>query len=74
MYRDYHLIVEWKWGGPPTATASARPATAASWCTASAKTARLGGSWLESIESQIIEGGAGDLLMVAGKRHALADA
>ena len=25
-------------------------------------------TWLESIESQIIEGGTGDLLMVAGRR------
>ena len=43
--------------------------TAASSSTAWAPTAPPSGNWLESIESQVIEGGAGDYIVVAGAGH-----
>jgi hypothetical protein len=67
-YRDYHLIVEWKWGGPAHGNRADRARDSGILVHGVGEDGLAGGQWLESIESQIIEGGAGDLLMVAGKR------
>lgn len=66
-FRDYHLIVEWRWGEKtwePRAKA-ARDSGILLHCVGPDGAA--GGQWMESQECQIIEGGCGDLLMVAGK-------
>jgi hypothetical protein len=68
MYRDYHLIVEWKWGGPAHGDRGAKARDSGILVHGVGEDGAASGVWLESIESQIIEGGAGDLLMVAGKR------
>jgi hypothetical protein len=66
-YRDYHLIVEWKWGGATWGDRKekARDSGILVHCTGEDGAAR--GTWLESIESQIIEGGSGDIILVGGK-------
>ncbi len=69
MYRDYHLTVEWKWGGPAHGDRAAKARDSGILVHGVGEDGAASGVWLESIESQIIEGGAGDLLMVAGKRQ-----
>jgi len=66
-YRDYHLVVEWKWGErtyPPRQT-NARDSGILLHCVGAEGAA--GGVWMESQECQIIEGGCGDFIMVGGK-------
>jgi len=65
-FGNYHLITEWKWGGKTWAprTKNSRDSGILLHCVGPDGAA--GGQWMESIECQIIEGGCGDLLMVAG--------
>jgi hypothetical protein len=69
MFRDYHLIVEWRWGGPAHGDRATKARDSGILVHGIGEDGAASGVWLESIESQIIEGGAGDLLMVAGKRQ-----
>jgi neutral ceramidase len=69
MYRDYHLIVEWKWGGAAHGDRATKARDSGILVHGVGEDGAASGVWLESIESQIIEGGTGDLLMVAGKRQ-----
>jgi hypothetical protein len=69
-YRDYRLVVEYRWGG---ATWGDRKARARDSGVLLHTQGRMGntakdfnGPWLRSIEFQIIEGGVGDILPVAG--------
>jgi Domain of Unknown Function (DUF1080) len=69
-YRDYRLIVEFRWGG---ATWGDRKDRARDSGVLLHAQGRLGntksdfnGPWLRSIEFQIIEGGVGDILPVSG--------
>lgn len=66
-YRDYHLIVEWRWTGKvwPPRDKAARDSGILIHGTG--EDGAYGGVWLESIESQIIEGGAGDIILVGGR-------
>lgn len=63
-FHDYHLIVEWKWGGPahPPRAANARDSGILLHCTG--PDGGYAGYWMESQECQIIEGGTGDFIMV----------
>lgn len=65
-YRDYHLTLEWKWGGRtfPPRLENARDSGILLHCTGPDGAA--GGVWMESIECQIIEGGCGDFILVGG--------
>jgi hypothetical protein len=65
-YADYHLIVEWKWGERTWAPRlkNARDSGILLHCVG--PDGATAGHWMESLECQIIEGGCGDLLMVAG--------
>lgn len=65
-YRDYHLVVEWKWG---TATWGERKTAARDsgiLVHGVGEDGAASGVWLESVEAQVIEGGTGDLILVAG--------
>ncbi len=66
-YRDYHLIVEWKWGGKTWGSRADRARDSGILVHGVGEDGAYGKTWLESIESQIIEGGAGDFIMVGGK-------
>jgi hypothetical protein len=66
-YRDYHLIVEWKWGGPNLGKRAGRARDSGILVHGAGEDGAHGGIWLQSIESQVIEGGAGDFILVDGK-------
>jgi len=65
-YRDYHLILELKWG--PRTWGRRKKATKDSGLLIHSQGADggYGGIWMPSIEVQIIEGGFGDFLLVTG--------
>jgi hypothetical protein len=65
-YHDYVLIVEWKWGERTFGSRkrAARDSGLLLHCVGPDGAA--GGNWMESQECQIIEGGCGDFIMVAG--------
>lgn len=75
-YRDYHLIVEWKWGEKTWASRADKSRDSGILVHGVGEDGAYGrgkngepGIWLESIESQIIEGGAGDIILVGGKNR-----
>jgi hypothetical protein len=67
IFRDYHLVVEWKWGERtwPPRLKNARDSGILLHCVGPDGAA--GGQWMESIECQMIEGGSGDFIIVGGK-------
>ncbi len=66
-YADYHLITEWKWGGKtwPPREKNTRDSGILLHCVG--KDGAAGGHWMQSQECQIIEGGCGDMIVVAGE-------
>jgi len=69
MYRDYHLIVEWKWGGPTQGERKTKARDSGILVHGVGEDGAYSNTWLESIESQIIEGGCGDFILVGGRNH-----
>jgi 3-keto-disaccharide hydrolase len=67
MYRDYHLIVEWKWGGATHGERKTKARDSGILVHGVGEDGAHAGTWLESIESQVIEGGCGDFIMVSGR-------
>ncbi|WP_321476758.1 DUF1080 domain-containing protein [uncultured Paludibaculum sp.] len=65
-YRDYHLIVEWKWGKENLAPRVGKARDSGILLHGTGVDGAAGSGWLESIEYQMIEGGTGDMLMVKG--------
>lgn len=69
-YRDYKLVVEYRWGGATWGERKTRARDSGLLLHAQGRLGNTGkdfnGPWLRSIEFQIIEGGAGDILPVAG--------
>jgi hypothetical protein len=65
-YRDYHLIVEFKWGARNWPPRAARARDSGILLHGVGADGAAGNGWLESIEYQMIEGGTGDMLMVKG--------
>ena len=65
-YRDYHVVFEFKWG--PRTWNNRKEATKDSGLLVHSVGADGGysGTWMPSIEVQIIEGGMGDFIMVTG--------
>ncbi len=66
-FADYHLVAEWRWGGPTYYPRRwrARNSGILVHCTGAEGDGL--GSWMPSVESQLIEGGSGDLILVPGK-------
>jgi hypothetical protein len=69
MYRDYHLVVEWKWGGPAHGAREKKARDSGILVHAIGEDGAYSNTWLESVESQVIEGGCGDFIMVGGKNR-----
>lgn len=67
MYRDYHLVVEWKWGGATHGERKTKARDSGILVHGTGEDGAHAGTWLESIESQAIEGGCGDFIMVGGR-------
>ena len=69
-YRDYRLVAEFRWGGVTWGDRKARARDSGILLHAQGRLGNTGkdfnGPWLRSIEFQIIEGGAGDILPVLG--------
>ena len=69
-YQNYHLIVEWKWGGPAYASRKDKARDSGILLHCVGPDGNYSGYWMESQECQIIEGGTGDFIMVgSGKDH-----
>jgi hypothetical protein len=66
-FSNYHLIAEWKWGGPTWASRKEKSRDSGILLHCVGEDGAAGGNWMESIECQIIEGGCGDFILVAGK-------
>ena len=66
-YRDYHLIFEWRWGQKTWGAREKASRDSGVLIHGVGEDGAYSKTWLESIESQIIEGGAGDFIVVGGK-------
>jgi hypothetical protein len=67
-YENYKLVVEFKWGPKvwPPREKAARDSGVLVHCVG--PDGAHGGFWMESVEVQLIEGGTGDFIVVAGKK------
>lgn len=69
-YRDYRLVAEYRWGGATWGNRTTKARDSGVLIHAQGRMGNTGkdfnGPWLRSIEFQIIEGGVGDILPVAG--------
>src|SRR5262249_6808618 len=54
-YRDYRLVVEWKWGGPTLGDRASKARDSGILVHGVGEDGAYNKTWLESIESQIIE-------------------
>lgn len=65
-YRDYHLVLEFKWGEKTWANRVDRARDAGLLVHAWGPDGGYSNTWSASIEAQIIEGGVGDILVLSG--------
>jgi len=69
-YRDYHLIVEFRWGLATWAQRRNAARDSGVLIHGQGEDGNTGkdfnGAWMRSVEAQIIEGGVGDIILVAG--------
>ena len=66
-YRDYHLVLEYTWGEKTWGTRENRARDCGLLVHSYGKDGAYGGTWIASIESQLIEGGSGDILVLSPK-------
>ncbi len=66
-YRDYHLVTEWRWGKRTWGSRQNAAKDSGILVHGIGPDGGYNGIWLCSIESQIIQGGCGDFIVVAGK-------
>ncbi len=64
-YRDYHLIVEFKWGKKTDGGKSVRNSGVL--LHATGPDGGAGGTWMSSIECQLAQGCVGDLIVIRGR-------
>ncbi|MFM7743830.1 MAG: family 16 glycoside hydrolase, partial [Verrucomicrobiota bacterium] len=62
-YRDYHLVIEFKWGQKTWGKRESRSRDSGILVHCYGPQGAVGGNWMASIEAQIIEGGVGDILV-----------
>lgn len=65
-YRDYHLVLEFKWGKRTWGARETRTKDSGLLVHSIGPDGGYGGTWMPSIEVQMIEGGMGDFIIVAG--------
>jgi len=73
-WTNYHLVVEWKWGGKNHPPRVDKARDSGILVHGVGEDGAAGSGWLESIEYQIIEGGTGDMILVRGKTRPSASA
>ena len=66
-YRDYHLVMEYKWGERTMAGRADRARDCGLLIHAFGEDGAYGGTWMSCIEAQLIEGGSGDILVLGSK-------
>ncbi len=66
-YRDYRMIAEYRWGERTWGKREHAARDNGFFLHAHGPHGALGGSWMASLEAQIIEGGTGDLLVLSPK-------
>ena len=66
-HRDYHLVIEFKWGGKTWGKREDRARDNGILLHAHGPHGAYGDTWMASIECQIIEGGVGDILVLSPK-------
>ncbi len=66
-YRDYHLIVEFRWGEKTYGTRVDRARDSGVLVHGWGPDGGYGNTWPASVEAQIIEGGVGDILVLTGE-------
>jgi hypothetical protein len=65
-YRDYHLVLEFRWGEKTYGSRSDRARDTGLLIHSRGADGGYGGIWMPSLEVQIIEGGLGDFILVTG--------
>lgn len=65
-YRDYHQVLEFKWGPRTWKDREKRTKDSGLLIHSNGADGGYGGNWIPSLEVQIIEGGVGDFILVAG--------
>lgn len=65
IFADYHLVAEFKWGGKTWGDRADRARDSGILLHSNGADGAYNGTWMYSIECQIIEGGTGDVLVVA---------
>ena len=65
-YRDYHLVLEYKWGDRTWHDRENATRDSGLLIHSNGNDGGYGGTWMPSIEVQIIEGGVGDFVPVGG--------
>ncbi|APZ93768.1 3-keto-disaccharide hydrolase [Fuerstiella marisgermanici] len=65
-YRDYHMIIEFKWGEKTWGNREDRTRDSGILLHCWGPDGGYGKTWMASIEAQIIEGGVGDILVLSG--------
>ena len=65
-YRDYHQVLEYRWGPRTWKTRKEKTRDSGLLIHSVGADGGYGGSWMPSIEVQIIEGGVGDFILVSG--------
>lgn len=68
-YRDYHLIVEFKWGKKTWGNREDRARDSGLLVHCWGPDGGYSDTWMASIEAQIIEGGVGDILVLSGSNQ-----
>jgi putative membrane-bound dehydrogenase-like protein len=66
-YRDYHLVIDYQWGERTLATRAERARDCGLLLHAYGPDGSYGETWMSCIEGQLIEGGSGDILVLASK-------
>lgn len=66
-YRDYHLVIDYQWGERTLSTRADRARDCGLLLHAFGPDGAYGNTWLSCIEGQLIEGGSGDILVLAAK-------
>lgn len=67
VFRDYHLVLEFKWGGRTWGRRETKARDNGLLLHAHGPHGAYGDTWMASIEAQIIEGGVGDILLLSPK-------
>lgn len=66
-YRDYHLVIDYQWGERTVGSRVDRARDCGLLLHAYGPDGAYGDTWMSCIEGQLIEGGSGDILVLAAK-------